>query len=540
MKKKLTLLSVILLFANQVLFAQDNTLLIIVDDWGVDKSSLYGVGTNPPATPHINSLRSNGVLFRNAYANPLCSPTRATVLTGRYGFRTGVGYANDGIGSSETTIPEGLTNHTTTGTTHACIGKWHLSGGTSLSHPNTVGGFSHYSGAIACCISDYFNWTKTVNGTQQSLTNRYATTENVNDAISWLNGNKTKQWFLQLAFNAGHTPLHKPPVALLPSDFDASTASRADLYDAMIEAMDKEIGRLLTYLKNNGLYAKTNIIVMGDNGTESTAVVAPFDPNKSKFTLFDGGTKIPLMISGPAVVTPNRNVTGLVNTVDLFATILQLHGTNVTTVVPSGTKIDSRSLMPYIKNTATGSIRTWAFSELFITGSPSYGYTGKAIRNAKYKYISYPNKSPKEHLYDLSVDKFETNNLLLSTLTTEQQTNYNQLKTQLNTLLGTTTTATAENISNNMQLTEFEASKEAGKTIIVYPTSSENGVYTIELPENLHEALVKVTTMLGTEVFTKKVTHQENKIELLTQQSGYYVVTVSTPTGTSSHKVYKP
>jgi len=72
--------------------APQNILFIIGDDIGLDPLPLYQLGPNPPSTPHLDSLAENGVLFRNAWANPLCSPTRATLLTGRYGFRTGVGY----------------------------------------------------------------------------------------------------------------------------------------------------------------------------------------------------------------------------------------------------------------------------------------------------------------------------------------------------------------------------------------------------------------------------------------------------------------
>ena len=86
---------------------QKNILLIIADDYGVDSSSLYNstiTGAKLPPTPNINSLATNGVVFRNAYANPLCSPTRACLLTGRFGFRTGIG---DVVGGAQGPLPAG-------------------------------------------------------------------------------------------------------------------------------------------------------------------------------------------------------------------------------------------------------------------------------------------------------------------------------------------------------------------------------------------------------------------------------------------------
>ena len=97
--------------------AKQNILLIIADDYGVDSSSLYNStnnGAQLPPTPNINSLVTNGVLFRNAYANPLCSPTRACLLTGRFGFRTGIGDVVGGtqgpLAATEFTLPKAFTN----------------------------------------------------------------------------------------------------------------------------------------------------------------------------------------------------------------------------------------------------------------------------------------------------------------------------------------------------------------------------------------------------------------------------------------------
>src|SRR5207237_8416153 len=136
--------------------------------------------------------------FRNAWGYPTCSPMRATANTGRYGFRTGVGYAGTPLPFSEIIIPQALDANPGNTYTHAAIGKWHLGGGAS--GPN-VHGYSHFAGAMEN-INNYFNWIRIVDGLG-APTMTYATTANVNDALDWINA-QTTPWFMLPAFNAPH------------------------------------------------------------------------------------------------------------------------------------------------------------------------------------------------------------------------------------------------------------------------------------------------------------------------------------------------
>jgi len=227
--------------------AQENILLIIADDFGVDSHGIYGIGSSTAPTPTIDGLATEGVRFLQAWSNPLCSPTRATLLTGRYSFRTGVGFPTSEsrqIGLHEFTLPQALSQ---LGYSSAAIGKWHLSGDSNGGgyNPNLMG-FDHYSGNLDGFVPDYYNWTKTVNGIDSTVTN-YATTENVDDALDWISDQGESPWFLWLAFNAAHSPFHAPPSDLHSIDFDRNDLPRDTLYyPAMIEAMDTEIGRLLS------------------------------------------------------------------------------------------------------------------------------------------------------------------------------------------------------------------------------------------------------------------------------------------------------
>ncbi|MDJ0847714.1 MAG: sulfatase-like hydrolase/transferase [Myxococcota bacterium] len=168
------------LFATPVA-ARDNFLILIGDDLGVDGIDVYsrdalyghpGEGANPGPTPNIDQLALEGILFRNAWATPVCSSTRAATLTGRHGFRTGIGRTGGPLDLAETTLPELLA------ATHAnaALGKWHLGqGGQDVDHP-VDSGFDYYAGGLGGAVGDYFSWRKTTNSTTTtgSTQNRYS------------------------------------------------------------------------------------------------------------------------------------------------------------------------------------------------------------------------------------------------------------------------------------------------------------------------------------------------------------------------------
>ncbi|MFT5285083.1 MAG: arylsulfatase A-like enzyme [Planctomycetota bacterium] len=457
-----------------------NILLLLADDVGVDQIEAYGLGGDPPTLPNIGKLVNEGVMFRNAWANPVCSSTRSTIMTGRYGFRTGMGFVVRPAFSmkpSELTLPEAL-DQQATGYSHAAIGKWHLSNDNfgGLAAPN-VAGFDHYSGCltnVAASNSSYFSWLHVENGTASPGTG-YLTTRTVADAAEWI-ASAQEPWFSYVAFHAGHSPFHTPPAELFSVDLSQAGPPSSDpqpYFKAMLEAMDTEIGvlfeRLAPYLSN------TNIIFVGDNGTPTSVTVPPFLPSHAKATVYQGGVQVPLLISGPSVTQAGVECSALVSTVDIFSTVLELAGIEgafgpvdpgvqpgVSTGMSAdqylsvlGVRLDGVSLVPYLSNPERPSIRQTVFVELFDpNGIGPKTKLLRAIRGERYKYLFHDPADPdaetdesppelgvgtgssEEEFYDLEMDPFELNDLLLQpVLTPAEQQAYEYLKREMNELL---------------------------------------------------------------------------------------------------------
>ncbi len=279
--------------------AQTKVLLIIADDLGIESLSGFNsdAAASLPPTPTIDDMQTQGITFTRYYSYPTCSPTRASILTGRYSFRTGVlSPQQNTLKSNEFTLPEALLESDIISNRLASIGKWHL--GSDADSPNTIGGWPHFSGSLGGGIGDYYSWQKTVNGNTTNNHSVYATTDNVNDSIAWINQQGTDSWFLWLAFNAPHTPHHRPPNDLHDYPFitdDGSNSSRRH-YEAMVQAMDTEMARLLT----NVDLSTTTVIFMGDNGTLGSVIQPPFPDNHGKGSAYEGGIRVPMIITGAA------------------------------------------------------------------------------------------------------------------------------------------------------------------------------------------------------------------------------------------------
>ncbi len=409
--------------------AAENVLLIIADDYGVSSHGFYGYASSSPPTPNLDTLAAQGAVFGNAWVTPMCSPTRARILTGRYGFRTGVGSpgALAPISLDEYTVAQALK---TLGYSTGCFGKWHLAGPDNGEddNPNLMG-FDRFAGSRAN-LGDYFNWSKVVDGVTNPCTN-YSTTELTDDAIAWINQQGSQPWFCWLAYHAPHGPFHKPPNDLHSyDDLPDTGANTVSYYEAMVEAMDTEIGRLFSSIDPNVL-DNTNIVFIGDNGTPGQAIVPPAERGRAKGTVYQGGVWVPWFMKGPSIPQTDTMITALVESVDLFSTIIELAGGTAESMIPPGVILDSKSVMPLLVSPGSGSVRDYAMTEIFRTNPRDSD--GKAIRNDEYKLIRFD--SGGERFYHLASDTWEQNDLLAGTLNTTQQDNYYRLNTWLDQLL---------------------------------------------------------------------------------------------------------
>ena len=396
-----------------------NILLIIADDMGLDATPGFNVGSTKPNMPNLQNMINNGVRFTNLWAYPTCTPTRGSILTGKYGFRTNVKKVQDVMSTSETSLQKYLDDKAS-GYGNAIIGKWHLS--RDENHPTQMG-IDYYAGLLSGSVQSYTSWNFTQNGTTTTST-EYTTTKFTDLAIDWVK-QQEQPWFLWLAYNAPHTPFHLPPTNLhsqgnLPTDQASIDANTLPYYMAMIEAMDTEIGRLLDSMSQEEK-DNTIIIFIGDNGTPNQ-VAQDYRGTRVKGTVYQGGVNVPMIVSGKNVTRLNQTDNSLLNTVDLFATITDVAGTGTTQ------HHDSNSFKELFTSSSTSNIRNFAYTEL----GKGVGDDDITIRNLTHKYIKFTDGS--EALYNLNDDFFEIKNLLDSTLSNEDQEQLDSLKETLNNL----------------------------------------------------------------------------------------------------------
>jgi arylsulfatase A-like enzyme len=426
-----------------------NILILLADDLGVDLVGAYARGADLPATPNVDALAARGVLFQNAWGNPLCSPTRATIQTGRYSLRTGIGWlvsfrGGGALPLEETILPEMLRTEAPTPYATGAFGKWHLgnfrTGG--FDSPN-LAGYSHFEGSPYNIGGSYFYWFKVAQG-ETWIEQAYATSDTVDSALKWI-ARTPEPWLAYVAFNAPHRPVHAPPTGLHSVDLAVAGSVREDprpYLKAMIEAMDTEIGRLLRSIDPKVL-ERTVIFFLADNGSAPVGTLPGFDPARGKGTLHEGGIHVPFIVSGSIVAEPARESSALINTTDIFATVADLAGIDLAGRESAAERLDSVSLLPYLLDPAAPPRRGTIFAEMFVpNGWPPIAWN-YAIRNERYKLIrmegTWPaartgprfSQSP-EQFYDLETDPLEHRDLLLDPpLSLDAQDNYERLEVEL-------------------------------------------------------------------------------------------------------------
>lgn len=390
-----------------------NIVIFVADDLGVESLDSYGVFADSLTTPTLDTIAAQGVRFENAWSYTVCSPTRGTLMTGRHGFRSGVGslltFDGPGLSHDEVILPEVLE----AGGVYesAAFGKWHLgTNQTGAGASPNLAGWPHFEGLGQSGIVSYYEWTKYTNG-DESLETEYMTTAQVDAALAWIE-QTTGPWFTYIAFTAPHVPLHAPPDHLHTVDLSQAGPIATDprpYFKAMVEAMDTEMGRFLDTLGDE--LDNTLVFFVADNGTQGLALPEGLPKSKAKGTLYELGIHVPLLAMGPGVVQPGRAVDGLVSTTDFFATVAEIAGVDLEQHFP-GLETDSLSLLPYLQNEQQESLRTHLYSEHFTpVGTTSPLTRRRTVRDERYKLID--REFELDEAYDLLEDPGELTNLFL-------------------------------------------------------------------------------------------------------------------------------
>lgn len=383
----------------------ENVLIVVADDVGIDKTHAYGEHESAPPTPNIDALAQDGLLFRNAYACPTCSPTRAALLTGRLPSRTGVGrwiYPGSETADlrlSELTLPEML-RHSETCTTTGLVGKWHLvrfNREDPELHP-LAQGFDHHRGSLANPLDavqsgetprGYTHWEKDVDGELQ-WSDTYMATDTTDEALAFM-ASSPQPWVLVVAYNLAHVPVHVPPGDL---NLAGVTEGSTDLekMEAMVQALDAEFGRLRAGIPS-GQRDRTNIVYLSDNGTAANFIEEPWINSRGKGTIYDGGVRVPLIMAGPHVSTPGAETDALVHVVDLFPTVAELAGVDVQgLVVEEGqdagapVTLDGVSLLGLLEDPDSAPPRETVYTEGFYpNGDVARDWRISMVRDAEWK-----------------------------------------------------------------------------------------------------------------------------------------------------------
>jgi arylsulfatase A-like enzyme len=327
--------------------ARPNILIILADDQGWGDLSLNG-NTNL-RTPHIDSLAKDGARFERFFVQPVCSPTRAELLTGRWHPRGGVHGVSTGaerLDLDERTIAEAFR---TAGYATGCFGKWH--NGTQYPyHPNGRG-FEEYYGFTSGHWGEYFNPPLDHNG--RSVRGRgYITDDLTERAMAFLGKNAAagKPSFCYLAYNIPHSPMQVPDkywqrfessaLQLRGGKNENVGHTRAAL--AMCENINDNVGRLLEFLQKERLEQNTLVVYFSDNGPNGQRWNGGMKGIKGSTD--EGGVRSPLLIRWPGKVRPGSVITLIAAAVDLYPTLLDLAG-----VARVGDKpFDGISLAPWL------------------------------------------------------------------------------------------------------------------------------------------------------------------------------------------------
>ena len=389
-----------------------NVVVIMVDDLGYGDLSSYGA--TDVRTPHIDGLASTGLRFEHFYANsPVCSPSRAALLTGRFPDLVGVpgvirtnpreswGY----LDPRRPLLPELLRN---AGYHTALVGKWHL----GLESPNLphLRGFTHSYAFLGDMMDDFvghrrhgINYMRS--GAEEIDPEGHATDLFTREAVRYVRGRRPEDapFFLYLAYNAPHVPVQPPEawLARVRRREPALDEKRAALV-AFIEHMDDGIGQVLQALREAGIAGETLVIFTSDNGGELRAGASNGRLRGTKTEMYEGGIRVPTIAAWPGRIRPGTRSDAVLLSMDLFPTILQAAKVTV------ADSIDGRSFLDGALGAGAFPPSTRDLVWVRREGGQEQGHPAYAIRRGDWKLVHNRPWSPFE-LFNLREDPAEKN-----------------------------------------------------------------------------------------------------------------------------------
>ncbi len=406
--------------------SRPNILLIVADDLGY--SDVGFQGARDIRTPHLDRLAASGVRCTDGYVSyPVCSPSRAGFLTGRYQQRFGYEFnpkwdataVTHGLPLSETTLADSLRS---AGYTTGAVGKWHL-GAHPQFHPNRRGfdeyfgflggGHRYLPGSVAEVEIGAGKKAAATANTEETSAILHNSTEvpEIGELTTRLGEEATasvirhardrKPWFLYLAFNAPHTPLQAREDML--KKYASITDERRRTYAAMVATVDEAVGHIVAALEATGQRARTLIFFISDNGGPMTKRNANASVNSplrgQKGDVFEGGIRVPFLVSWPARIRAGRTYAKPVISLDVLPTALAAAGTTRDAKL---SVLDGVNLLPFL----TGKNPAAPHARLFwrMDGGEAF-----AVREGNWKWMRTYQNAPQ--LYDLATDLGESRDL---------------------------------------------------------------------------------------------------------------------------------
>jgi arylsulfatase A-like enzyme len=387
-------------FAAPAPARRPNVIILITDDQGYGDLSLHG--NEVLHTPNLDRIGAEGVQFTQFHVSPVCSPTRSSLMTGRYNYRTGVVDTYLGrsmMHSDETTLAEIFRD---SGYRTGIFGKWHL--GDNYPMRSIDQGFEeslvHNGGGIGQPSDPpgnrYFNPVLQHNG-KPEMYKGYCTDIFTEAAIRFIEQHRRAPFFAYIATNAPHDPLEVEDRHVLPFRRLGVDDTTAKVY-AMVRNIDENAGRLLTALKKWRLEQNTILLFLTDNGPQRPRFNA--NMRGTKGTVYQGGIRVPCFLRWPGSIRAGSTIRHAAAHIDILPTLLDACSVDM----PAGLRMDGRNLMPLVRGEASG----WEDRALFFQwhrGDEPEPYRNCAVRTERYKLVDG------KELYDLEADPRESSDI---------------------------------------------------------------------------------------------------------------------------------